>query len=102
MFRANWNKTLSPLGVEHENKKTRTKYLAIHYGYGLAIINCEYYIMEVKEYGVKKSWDGYRTYANVQDGKYLMPINWANELFKTKQQAKTFIEDLAKKNGWKK
>jgi hypothetical protein len=58
--------------------------------------------MNVKEYGVKKSWDGYRTYANVKDGKYLMPINWANELFKTKQQAKAFIEDLAKKNGWRK
>jgi hypothetical protein len=27
----------------------------------------------------------------------LMPITWANELFKTKQQAKVFIEDLAKK-----
>jgi hypothetical protein len=40
--------------------------------------------------------------ANVSDGKYLMPINWANELFKTKQQAKTFIEGLAKKNGWMK
>jgi hypothetical protein len=26
--------------------------------------------MNVKEYGVKKSWDGYRTYANVKDGKY--------------------------------
>jgi hypothetical protein len=32
----------------------------------------------------------------------LMPINWANELFKTKKQAKTFIDDLATKNGWKK
>jgi hypothetical protein len=31
-----------------------------------------------------------------------MPITWANELFKTKKQAKDFIEDLAAKNGWKK
>jgi hypothetical protein len=27
----------------------------------LAIINCEYCIMEVEDYGVKKSWDGWRT-----------------------------------------
>jgi hypothetical protein len=32
----------------------------------------------------------------------LMPITWANELFKTKKQAKDFIEKLAKNNGWKK
>jgi hypothetical protein len=32
----------------------------------------------------------------------MMPITWANELFKTKKQAKTFIDDLATKNGWKK
>jgi hypothetical protein len=31
-----------------------------------------------------------------------MPITWANELFKTKQKAKTFIDDLATKNGWSK
>jgi hypothetical protein len=56
--------------------------------------------MQAKEYGVKKTWDGYRTYANVQDGKYLMPINWANELFKTKQKAKAHIEKLAKEWNW--
>jgi hypothetical protein len=56
--------------------------------------------MQVKEYGVKKTWDGWRTYANVQDGKYLMPINWANELFKTKQEAKAHIEKLAKEWNW--
>ena len=41
--------------------------------------------MEVKEYGVKKSWDGWRTFAYVLDGTPmgLMPITWANELFKT-------------------
>jgi len=32
----------------------------------------------------------------------LMPITWASEAFKTKQQAKTFIDDLAIKYGWKK
>ena len=70
----------------------------------MAIINCEYNRMEVEDYGVKKSWDGWRTFACVSDGTPmgLMPITWANELFKTKQQAKAFIEDLAKKNGWKK
>jgi hypothetical protein len=70
----------------------------------LDIINCEHSLMEVEEYGVKKSWDGWRTFAYVSDGTPmgLMPITWANELFKTKQQAKTFINDLATKNGWKK
>ena len=56
--------------------------------------------MQAKEYGVKKTWDGYRTYANVKDGKFLMPINWANELFKTKQEAKAHIEKLAKEWNW--
>jgi hypothetical protein len=61
-------------------------------------------ILNCKDYGVKKSWDGWRTYAYVSDGTSmgLMPITWANELFKTKKQAKDFIEDLATKNGWKK
>ena len=70
----------------------------------MVIINCEYNNMEVEDYGVKKSWDGWRTFAYVRDGTPmgLMPITWANELFKTKQQAKTFIDDLATKNGWKK
>jgi hypothetical protein len=56
--------------------------------------------MIAKEYGVKKTWDGYRTYANVQDGKYLMPINWASVLFKTKKKAKEYISKLAKENNW--
>ncbi len=56
--------------------------------------------MQAKEYGVKKTWDGYRTYANVQDGKYLMPINWANGLFKTKQEAQAYINKLAKEWNW--
>jgi hypothetical protein len=56
--------------------------------------------MNAKEYGVKKTWDGYRTYANVQDGKFLMPINWANELFKTKQEATSYIDKLAKEWNW--
>jgi hypothetical protein len=78
--------------------------LAFYYSYGLDIINYEYRIMEVEEYGVKRSWDGWRTFAYVSDGTPmgLMPITWANELFKTRQQAKTFIKDLATKNGWKK
>ena len=70
----------------------------------MAIINCEYNRMEVEEYGVKKSWDGWRTFAYVRDGTPmgLMPITWANELFKTKKQASDFIEKLAINNGWKK
>jgi len=56
--------------------------------------------MQAKEYGVKKTWDGYRTYANVQDGKYLMPINWTNGLFKTKQEATAYINKLAKEWNW--
>ena len=61
-------------------------------------------ILNCKDYGVKKSWDGWRTYAYVSDGTQmgLMPITWADELFKNKKQAKDFIEDLATKNGWKK
>ena len=56
--------------------------------------------MIAKEYGVNKTWDGYRTYANVQDGKYLMPINWASALFKTKKEANDYINKLAKENNW--
>ena len=61
-------------------------------------------ILSCKDYGVKKSWDGWRTYAYVSDGTKMgmMPITWANELFKSREQAKNFIEDLATKNGWKK
>jgi len=61
-------------------------------------------ILNCKDYGVKKSWDGWRTFAYVSDGTKMgmMPINWANELFKSREQAKDFIEDLATKNGWKK
>ena len=61
-------------------------------------------ILNCKDYGVKKSWDGWRTDAYVSDGTQmgLIPINWANELFKSREQAKDFIEDLAAKNGWKK
>ena len=78
--------------------------MVIHCSYGLAIINCEHSLMEVEEYGVKKSWDGWRSFAYVRDGTPmgLMPITWANELFKTKKQAKDFIDNLAKKYGWKK
>jgi hypothetical protein len=51
-------------------------------------------VMNVKDYGVKSSWDGWRTFAYVSDGTPMgmMPITWANELFKTKKQAKAFIE----------
>jgi hypothetical protein len=58
--------------------------------------------MQVKDYGIKKSWDGWRTYAHVSDGTPmgLMPVNWANGLFKTKQEAKAYIEKLANENNW--
>jgi hypothetical protein len=61
-------------------------------------------ILNCKDYGIKKSSDGWRSYAYVSDGTPmgLMPITWASEAFKTKQQAKAFIDDLAIKNGWKK
>ena len=60
--------------------------------------------MKAKDYGVKKSWNGWMTYAYVSDGTALglMPIDWASQKFDTKQQAKNFIEDLAKQNGWTK
>jgi len=60
--------------------------------------------MKAQEYGVKKSWNGWRTYAYVKDGTPmgLMPITWASELFQDKQQAKDFINNLAIKNGWSK
>jgi len=58
--------------------------------------------MQAKDYGIKKSWDGWRTYAHVSDGTPLglMPINWASDLFKTKQEAKAHIEKLAKEWNW--
>jgi hypothetical protein len=60
--------------------------------------------MNVKDYGIKKSWNGWQTYAYVSDGTKLglMPIDWATSVFKTKQQATSFIKDLAKKNSWNK
>ena len=57
-------------------------------------------MINAQEYGVKKTWNGYRTYANVQDGKFLMPINWASELFKSKTKASIFIKNLAKEWNW--
>ena len=54
-------------------------------------------MFNIKEYGVKKTWDGYRTYAHVQDGKFLTPINWCSELFKTKKQAQKFINQQVEK-----
>ncbi len=58
--------------------------------------------MQAKDYGVKKSWDGWRTYAHVSDGTPmgLMPINWASSLFKTKQEATAYINKLAKEWNW--
>ena len=54
--------------------------------------------MNIKEYGVKKTWDGWRSYDLVKDyGNYLTPITWLNKLFKTKKKAKNFIEKEIKK-----
>ena len=60
--------------------------------------------MQAKDYGVKKSWDGWRTYAHVSDGTPLglMPINWASALFKTKLEATAYINKLAKEWNWAK
>ena len=58
--------------------------------------------LNVKEYGVKKTWDNqWETFAHTPDGKYLMPITWAREVYKTKKEAKRQIEKLAKKWNWK-
>ena len=58
--------------------------------------------LNVKEYGVKKTWDNqWETFAHAPDGKYLIPITWAREVYKTKKEAKRQIEKLAKKWNWK-
>ena len=58
--------------------------------------------LNVKEYGVRKTWDNkWETFAHTPDGKYLMPITWAREVYKTKKEAKHQIEKLAKKWNWK-
>lgn len=76
--------------------------MVVVYYLHMDIINNDNNNMEIEQYGVKKSWDGWRTFAYVRDGTPmgLMPITWANELFKTKQNAKDFINSLATKNGW--
>jgi len=51
-------------------------------------------IMDIKEYGVRKTWDNkYETYAYVKDyGDYLTPITWMREVFSTKKKAKNWLE----------
>ena len=42
---------------------------------------------------IKKTWDKkWQTFANVKDGKYLIPITWLNGKFKSKSKAKKWIE----------
>jgi len=54
-------------------------------------------MMDIKEYGVKKTWDKkWQTFANVKDGKYLIPITWLNGKFKSKSKAKKWIETQVK------
>ena len=51
---------------------------------------------------VDDDWDNqWETFAHTPDGKYLMPITWAREVYKTKKEAKRQIEKLAKKWNWK-
>ena len=52
----------------------------------------------IKEYGVKKiSKSEYQTYAYVQDtGRYLTPITWLNETFKSKKEAKEWLDKQLK------
>ena len=50
-------------------------------------------MFNVQEYGIKKTWDGFRSYVHVKDGKYLIPINWCNQLFKSKKQAQKFLSE---------
>ena len=54
----------------------------------------------LKEYGIKKTLSGYATYANVQDGVFLMPISWASFNFKSKVEALKTINEIAKKHNW--
>jgi hypothetical protein len=50
--------------------------------------------MNIKEHGVKKTWDKqFETYAYVQDGKYLTPITWMREVFKTEKKAKEWLKN---------
>ena len=51
-------------------------------------------MMNIKEHGVKKTWDKqFETYAYVQDGKYLTPITWMREVFKTEKKAKDWLKN---------
>ncbi len=54
--------------------------------------------MNIKEYGVKKTWDNkYETYAYVKDyGDYLTPITWMREVFSTKKKAKDWLQKKLK------
>ena len=56
-------------------------------------------MFDVQEYGIKKTWNGYRSYVNIKDGKYLIPIDWCNQLFKSKKQAQNFLNEKLIKLG---
>lgn len=54
-------------------------------------------MLNIKEYGVKKTWDKkWETFANVKDGKYLIPITWMKGKFKSKSKAINWIETQVK------
>ena len=56
--------------------------------------------MNIREYGVKKSWDNkWQTFANAQDGKYLMPITWLRYTSKHKTNAQEWLRKELKKLG---
>jgi hypothetical protein len=52
--------------------------------------------MNVKKFGVKKTFNGYWTYAEKED----CSVYWATKHFTTKQEAEDFINKLASEYKW--
>jgi len=52
--------------------------------------------MNVKKFGIKKTYNGYWTYAEKED----CSVYWATQHFETKQEAENYINKLAKEYKW--
>jgi hypothetical protein len=52
--------------------------------------------MSVKKFGVKKTFNGYWTYAEKED----CSVYWATQHFETKQEAEAYINKLAIDYKW--
>ncbi|MBW0175977.1 MAG: hypothetical protein KXJ45_03460 [Candidatus Fonsibacter sp.] len=52
--------------------------------------------MNVKKFGVKKTFNGYWTYAEKED----CSVYWATKHFTTKHEAEDFINKLASEYKW--